>query len=228
ATAARLEAIVTGLAWTAEADPPAEAARRIVTAMEALAADADGALGDLWAGHGGEAMARLLSGLMQMGDSLPLVTARQFADLLKRLMDGETIRSGGATHPRLRILGAIEARLVRADRLVLAGLEEGVWPAGAPTDPFLSRPMREALGLPSPERRIGLSAHDFAQAACAPEVILLHTERRDGQPAVKSRWLWRLETLARGAGLEIPERRAALDWAHALDAPGPYAPVSRP
>ena len=32
----------------------------------------------------------------------------------KALMDGETIRSGGATHPRLRIMGAIEARLVRA------------------------------------------------------------------------------------------------------------------
>ena len=34
----------------------------------------------------------------------------------------------GAAHPRLCILGAIEARLVRADRLILAGLEEGVWP----------------------------------------------------------------------------------------------------
>jgi ATP-dependent helicase/nuclease subunit B len=143
-------------------------------------------------------------------------------------MEGETVRSGGATHPRLRILGAIEARLVRADRLVVAGLEEGVWPASAPTDPFLSRPMREAVGLPSPERRIGLAAHDFAQAVCAPEVILLHTERRDGQPAVKSRWLWRLETLARGAGLKIPDRPEALAWAQALDTPGPYSPVKRP
>ena len=34
------------------------------------------------------------------------------------------------------------------------------------------------------------------------EVILLHAERRDGAPAVKSRWLWRLETLARGAGVD--------------------------
>jgi ATP-dependent helicase/nuclease subunit B len=88
--------------------------------------------------------------------------------------------------------------------------------------------MREALGLPSPERRIGLAAHDFAQAVCAPEVILLHTERRDGAPSVKSRWLWRLETLARGAGLEIPGRTEALDWANALDAPGGYEPVARP
>jgi ATP-dependent helicase/nuclease subunit B len=226
--ARRLRAIVGSLAWDAEADPPAEATRRLVLAMEALGAGEDGRVGDLWAGHAGEATSRLLSGLMREGQDLPLVTPRQYADLLRRLMEGETVRTGGATHPRLRVLGAIEARLVRADRLVVAGLEEGVWPAAAPTDPFLSRPMREALGLPSPERRVGLAAHDFAQAACAPEVVLLHTERRDGQPAVKSRWLWRLETLAKGAGLSIPDRPEALAWAHALDAPGPYAPVKRP
>jgi len=226
--AERLEAIVAALAWTEEAESPALAARRTATAMEALAADADGRTGDLWAGHGGEAMARLLGALVREGDALPLVTPRQFADLLQRLMDGETVRSGGATHPRLRILGAIEARLVRADRLVVAGLEEGVWPGGAPLDPFLSRPMREMLGLPSPERRIGLAAHDFAQAACAPEVILLHTERREGAPSVKSRWLWRLETLAKGAGLAIPGRTEVLDWARNLDAPGGYDPIKRP
>ena len=32
------------------------------------------------------------------------------------------------------------------------------------SDPWLSRPMRRALGLDLPERRIGLSAHDFAQS----------------------------------------------------------------
>ncbi|HEX3365883.1 double-strand break repair protein AddB [Phenylobacterium sp.] len=223
--AERLEAIVEGLGWPDELDSPAQAARRTAAAMEALAA---GGEDELWAGHGGEAMSRLLSALVQDGGDLPQVTERGFADLLSRLMDGETVRSGGATHPRLRILGAIEARLVRADRLVVAGLEEGVWPGGAALDPFLSRPMRETLGLPSPERRIGLAAHDFAQAACAPEVILLHTERREGAPSVKSRWLWRLETLARGAGLAIPERPEVLAWARNVDAPDGYSPAKRP
>jgi ATP-dependent helicase/nuclease subunit B len=228
ALAGRLEAIVSALAWPDRFDTVAAAARRTAEAMEAVSRDEHGRLGALWAGHGGEAMARLLGALMGDAGGLPGVTPRQFADLLQRLMDGETIRSGGATHPRLRILGAIEARLVRADRLVVAGLEEGVWPAGPPQDPFLSRPMRKALELPSPERRIGLSAHDFAQAACAPEVILLHTERREGQPSVKSRWLWRLETLARGAGVRIPDRPQVLDWARALDAPGKPEPAARP
>jgi ATP-dependent helicase/nuclease subunit B len=196
--------------------------------MQALATDAAGDLGDLWSDAGGEAMSRLLSGLIHDGEHLPQTDRRGFADLLERLMDGETVRTGGATHPRLRILGGIEARLVRADRLVVAGLEEGVWPRGAPLDPFLSRPMRKRLGLPPPERRVGLAAHDFAQAACAPEVVLLHSERREGAPSVKSRWLWRLETLAKGAGVEIPRRDEVLDWARRLDAPGEYRPAGRP
>ncbi|MFN3512644.1 MAG: double-strand break repair protein AddB [Phenylobacterium sp.] len=224
--ARRLQAALS-LLDEAEASP-AQAAGRLAETMEALAAGPEGGAGDLWAGPGGEALARLLAGLIEHGEGLPPATPRGFADLLTRLTAGETIRTGGATHSRLRILGAMEARLVRSDRLILAGLEEGVWPQGAPVDPFLSRPMRNRLGLPPPERRVGLAAHDFAQAACAPDVVLLHSERREGAPAVKSRWLWRLETLARGAGVALPGRPEGLDWAHALDAAGSYAPVRRP
>jgi ATP-dependent helicase/nuclease subunit B len=208
--------------------PPADAARALAQTLEGLAADAAGATGALWSGHEGEALARLLAGLIEDSAGLPQTSARSFAELVQRLMAGETVRTGGATHPRLRILGAIEARLTRADRLIVAGLEEGVWPQGAPIDPFLSRPMRTRLGLPPPERRVGLAAHDFAQAACAAEVVLLHTERREGGPAVKSRWLWRLETLARGAAVKIAGRPEVLEWARALDAPEGYRPAKRP
>lgn len=202
---------------------PARAAQALVEALESLIAPHR-----LWAGNAGECLGTLMAALIQDGEPLPDASPQAFADILDRLVNEETVRVGGATHPRLRILGAIEARLVRADRLVLAGLEEGVWPQGAPIDPFLSRPMRQRLGLPPPERRIGLTAHDFAQAASAPDVVLVHCERRGGAPAVESRWLWRLKTLAAGAGLELPRRHDVLDWVRAMDAPGPYAPIGRP
>ncbi|OYX35586.1 MAG: double-strand break repair protein AddB [Caulobacterales bacterium 32-69-10] len=198
---------------------PVDAARALAAAIEAICAEPAGGTGRLWAGLAGEAAASLLAGIIEDGDGLPPATASGFAVLVERLLASQTVRSGSAAHPRLRILGAIEARLIRADVLVLAGLEEGVWPRIPTADPFLSRPMRARLDLPPPERRIGLAAHDFAQAACAPEVTLIHVERRGGQPAVKSRWLWRLETLARGAGVAIPGRPDALAWARALEAP---------
>jgi len=207
------------------------AARDLTRLVEALAGQ------DGWAGPDGEAAAGLLTALIEGGAALGAVSPAEFAALVHELLTEQTVRTGGANQPRLRILGAIEARLVRADRMILAGLEEGVWPNAAPTDPFLSRPMRRTLGLPPPERRLGQTAQDFVQAACAEEVVLVHSERRGGQPAVKSRWLWRLEMLTRGAHaeatpvtLERPSHHR--DLARTLDAPAratpDYAPRPRP
>ncbi len=205
-----------------------EAARRLTTLVEALAGV------DVWAGPDGEAAASLLSQLIAGGASLGAVSPSDFAELVAGLLKNVTVRTGGATHPSLRILGAIEARLVRADRMILAGLEEGVWPLSAPVDPFLSRPMRKALDLPPPERRVGQTAQDFVQGACAPEAILIHTERRGGQPSVRSRWLWRLEMLTRGADADatpvaIARPTETIELARRLDAPtGPAAYATRP
>jgi ATP-dependent helicase/nuclease subunit B len=56
--------------------------------------------------------------------------------------------------------------------VVLGGLVEGVWPPETRSDPWLSRPMRLELGLDLPERRVGLSAHDFAQLLGLPRSFL--------------------------------------------------------
>jgi len=214
--------------FAAGAARPADVASALAEAIELLARGEDGELGDLWGGLAGECAAALIAGLIEEGEGLPDVTPAGFVELIDQLLARETVRGGGASHPRLRILGAIEARLVQADLLILAGLEEGVWPQGAPIDPFLSRPMRTALGLPPPERRLGLAAHDFAQGASASEAVLVSSERREGAPAVASRWLWRLETLVKGAGLMLPTRPALIRHARALDAPDRFAPAGRP
>ncbi|MET4683974.1 double-strand break repair protein AddB [Brevundimonas faecalis] len=232
ALAGRLEALAAeALSVFTPNAPPDNAARALTILVEALAGQ------NAWAGPDGEAAASLLSALIDGGGSLGAVGRADFAALIRALLNEETVRTGGATHPRLRILGAIEARLSRADRMILAGLEEGVWPRAAPVDPFLSRPMRQALELPSPERRLGQTAQDFVQAACAEEAILIHSERRGGQPAVRSRWLWRLEMLTRGADapatpVEIPRPENLASWVQALDAPPPgparFAPRPAP
>jgi ATP-dependent helicase/nuclease subunit B len=199
-------------------------------AAHALAELVEGLAGPrAWAGMDGEAAAALLSALIEGGAAMPPVRSADFAELIRSLLRDETVRTGGATHGSLRILGAIEARLVRADRMILAGLEEGVWPNAAPVDPLLSRSMRETLGLPPPERRLGQSAQDFVQAACAEDAVLIHCERRGGQPSVKSRWLWRLEMLTRGAHTDahpvvIARPDLIVAQARALDAPPPGPP----
>src|SRR5262249_15669362 len=80
----------------------------------------------------------------------------------------------------------------------------------------------EALGLPTPERRIGLSAHDFAQALGAPTLYLSRAVKVDGVPTVPSRWLQRLNALVEAASAmpTIPPHHPFPHWPR----PPPPAP----
>jgi ATP-dependent helicase/nuclease subunit B len=133
-------------------------------------------------------------------------------------------------HPRLMILGLLEARLLSFDRVLLAGLDETVWPPAVETDAFLNRPMRAALGLSAPERRIGQTAHDFVGALGAREAILSRAKKRGGQPTVASRFLQRMRAAAGPGGMEEPEERGELylGFARALDRPTAFQPQRRP
>ena len=66
------------------------------------------------------------------------------------------------------------------DLMNLGGLNEGVWPQNPSDDPWLTRQMRATLKLSQPERRIGLSAHDFACMAAQPDVLLTWARRQEG------------------------------------------------
>ncbi|WP_416899695.1 MAG: double-strand break repair protein AddB [Minwuia sp.] len=182
----------------------------------------------LWRGDDGEAAAGAISAVLGASGHSPAVTAAEYAASFDRLVGGATVRPRFGLHPRLQILGPLEARLQSFDLVVLGGLNEGVWPAAAGNDPWMSRPMRADFGLPSPERRTGLQAHDFLQLAAAPNVILTRSAKADGSPTVPSRWLLRLESVAKGAGLELVRDKAPLDWAGRLDRTDTVQPVNPP
>jgi ATP-dependent helicase/nuclease subunit B len=140
------------------------------------------------------------------------------------------LREATRAHPRLQILGLLEARLIDADVMLLGGLDETVWPPQARTDAFLNRPMRAALGLTPPERKVGQTAHDFAQAMGKGKVILSRARKRDGAPAVASRFYQRLAALGGEAGAACRQRGDCyLRLARAIDRPPPVAPpIDRP
>jgi ATP-dependent helicase/nuclease subunit B len=133
-------------------------------------------------------------------------------------------------HRRLKILGLLEARLLSIDRVVLGGLDEGVWPPRAETDAFLNRPMRARIGLTPPERRIGQTAHDFVQALGVPDAVITRAQKRDGSPMVPSRFLQRLKAFAGDAvWTEMVARGARFRaYARLLETPKPLGPLARP
>lgn len=202
-----------------------------IAAAELLAAS-DSETGDkrLWRGEDGEAGALLLSSLRETAGALGDIKASDYAPAFAQLLSGANVRRRSPAHPRLSILGPLEARLQSADLVILGGLNEGVWPGDTGTDPFLSRRMRVDLGLPSPERRVGLAAHDFAQGAAAPQVALTRAQRSGGAPAKPSRWVVRLRNILAGAGaldaVDAGARFAA--WSAALDEAGPPRRIPPP
>ncbi|HEX8663735.1 MAG TPA: double-strand break repair protein AddB [Beijerinckiaceae bacterium] len=133
-------------------------------------------------------------------------------------------------HARVKILGLLEARLLAFDRVVLGGLDEGVWPPRAETDAFLNRPMRARLGLSPPEQRIGQTAHDFVQLLGAPDAVITRAAKRDGSPMVPSRFLQRLEAFAGEAAWAAVTTRGDryLGLARALDRPEAGEALRRP
>ena len=138
--------------------------------------------------------------------------------------------TGTAPHPRLRILGLLEARLLSADRVVLGGLDEGIWPVRTLTDAFLNRPMRERVGLDPPERRIGQMAHDFVQGLSGRDVVITRAQKRDGAPTVPSRLIQRMRAFCGDArwqiALDAGGRLKAL--AARLDTAPPQPRLKRP
>ncbi|MGH6893608.1 MAG: double-strand break repair protein AddB, partial [Dongiaceae bacterium] len=210
---------------------PADRLRGLIAAAEALAAtDAETGIERLWRGEAGEALSNFAHDALLSFGGLPAVEAIDFSALMLELMSAVAVRPRFGKHPRLFIWGPLEARLQQADLLVLGSLNEGTWPAESAIDPWLNRPMRQGFGLPAPERKIGLSAHDFQQAMGAPRVLLTRAERVDGAPTVPSRWLLRLDAFLRCDADGLPSEANAIErrLAHAIDRPDKVEPCARP
>jgi ATP-dependent helicase/nuclease subunit B len=195
----------------------AECHRAVIAALS-FEDDAEAA----FAGHDGATLAMHFDELQQSPAARGLALAiADYPDLFRTSAADRAVRRPDRTDARVRIYGPLEARLQEVTRVVLGGLVEGTWPPEPRIDPWLSRPMRHALGLDLPERRIGLAAHDFAQALGAKEVILTRAAKLGGAPTVASRFVQRLAAVAgEAAWSEACGRgRRYLDWSRKLDAP---------
>lgn len=156
----------------------------------------------LWRGDDGRKAAALFSKVLPQLKVLEQIDPKQYAAVLTRLMATETVRPLYGTHPRLKILGPIEARFNQYDVVIVGEVNEGVWPVLPSSDPWMSRSMKKDFGMPLPEKAIGVMAADFCQLMCAPEVYLTRAKRVTGTPMNKSRWLLRLETVLKAYGKE--------------------------
>ena len=166
-------------------------------------------------GEAGGELSKLVAEFEENAEHLPAQTLPDFLDiLLHALRRGPLGRARCAS--AAQDLGLLEARLVEADWIVLGGLNERVWPGQPDPGPWLNRPMRKDLEMQLPERQIGLTAHDFAQAfaggARVPDLVEAYRRRA----ALPSRWVPRLKMLTRRRG-GCSAAAAMEAWAEAID-----------
>jgi ATP-dependent helicase/nuclease subunit B len=138
----------------------------------------------------------LIKEISEAKDIIVSDTLNNIARFLKELIASRTIYRKKNINPRIRILGLLEARLLRSETTILAGLDEHIWPVESQSDPFLNRAWRKALRLPLPEQKVGQNAHDFVSAICAETVIISRAVKRNGTPTIPSRFLQRLRALS--------------------------------
>ncbi|MDB2499066.1 double-strand break repair protein AddB [Alphaproteobacteria bacterium] len=191
------------------ADGIAEAAERLcATVMDSHGDGADRGAGaiELWKNADGMAASDLFRSLAADGrDSA--IDAGDMPQILRQLLEDINVHPFGTPHPRLAILGAVEARMhlahaVDAHRLILAGFNEGNWPPRPDIDPWMNSAMRAAVGLPPKNWRSGLSAHDVYMAICSKDIIVTRADKEAGTPTTKSRWLQRMEVVVNALGLD--------------------------
>lgn len=191
----------------------------------------------LWQKKAGLKAWEVMSGLAAEAGHGGTFAASDYADLVGALLAASEVRDRDAPHPDIMIWGTLEARVQGADLVILGGLNDGTWPEAPPPDPWLNRKMRHAAGLLLPERRVGLSAHDYQQAICAPEVWITRAIRSDDAETVPSRWVNRLENLMNGLPAQsgppawqamVARGNVWLDQARALEAATPVPPALRP
>ncbi|MFK7836971.1 MAG: double-strand break repair protein AddB [Sulfitobacter sp.] len=171
----------------------------------------------LWKKKAGQKAQAVLQSLQEHAAFGGTMTAADYTDLVGALLATEEVRDRDAPHPDVMIWGTLEARVQGADLIIMAGLNDGTWPEAPPPDPWLNRQMRLKAGLLLPERRIGLSAHDYQQAIAAKEVWLTRAIRSDEAETVPSRWLNRLENLLNG----LPGENGKAAWSE-MRARGDY------
>lgn len=178
--------------------PIPERIEALTSLGQMLAAGPSGKPDAVWVDTAGQLAREAIMGLAAAASGHHRMNSRDFAALVTQQLAARALRRSGEYHPLIKIRGPREARTDATGLVILAGLNEGGWPQPLDPDPWLSRQMRAQAGLTSPERVIGLSAHDFQQGLCADEVILTRAGRNADAETVPSRWLNRLLNLLQG------------------------------
>lgn len=205
----------------------ADLATALTATIATLTGPAEGKADEL---EGAPEIAAFLTRLAMAPEAAPPLRPEGIIAALWPMLARETVPASRPGPANIALWGTLEARLQSADVMILAGLNEGVWPQTSDPGPWLTRGMRLAAGLEPSERRTGLAAHDFQMLAGADTLLLTRARRSQTGPATPSAFLQRLSAFAGAKARKTASRRgdALLARAASLDYAGIPVPATRP
>ena len=154
------------------------------------------------------------------------IVIHEFVPLLQHALQENWRNAGLNTHPHIFMLTPAEARLQQFDRVIIANMQDDLWPGSHQPSAWLNMAAKTALGLPLPAERTSLMAHDMLMLASSGEVFITYPRRDGGSPTMRSRFIERLVTLLAAHGIDETSITAQhySDWANALDAAENFQP----
>lgn len=126
-----------------------------------------------------------------------------YSSLLVYLIAENSYSDKYSLYPSISIISPSEGRLINYDLVIIPRLNEGQFPTHTSSDPWMSKSMRHSFGLNAKEEIIGANCYDFVQYLNSKEVILLRSQKENGVPTTKSKFLLKLETFLKCQNLSL-------------------------
>jgi ATP-dependent helicase/nuclease subunit B len=189
---------------------------------------------EAWHGSACAMVTELLQTLSEERDA-QMLTLQDYHELVHALCAGRTLQPTYQVRCPVALLNPREARLLTFDHVIIAAMNEGIWPAASAENPWLTAAMMRHLGLPTAPDYAGLAAHDLVQwGAQARRITLTRARSADGSSAkpsraTPSRWWWRLQPYAASSSATLATYRHWLDMMTPYEAaPAPEVPSPCP
>lgn len=171
-----------------------------------------------------------LEKLKNNNEDIDKIKAKFYQSFISQYFFNIKLRSTMNAHPQIAIMNSIEARLLDADLFIMSGLNEQTFPSITSDDPWMSRPMKKEFKLPLPERKIGLSSHDFIEFFNKKNVIMTRAIKVEGKNTIESRWLQKLDAIIEIKKIKFNNTYAnkILDWIEKIDTSTASVKCERP
>ena len=169
----------------------------------------------LYMGSEGEKLKETLRLIKNSLDYLGKIKPEEWIEISQNLMQDIIIYpSINSFNHGVEILGILEARLGVSDLTIVGGLTEGIFPRNINNaNAWLNSNEMVHLNLPSPDRIIGLAAHDFYMLSSNSKVVLTYANYSEGELTQRSRWIHRLVALSKTLNLPFGQKHlVAKEW----------------